>query len=193
MGRHKKNQRIDPVPDFTPVNPPHVCDWEGCGQPGEYRAPKDRSLTSYYWFCLEHVKQYNAAWDYFAGMTPEEIEEFLQRDVIGHRPTWRLGDRHSPFDLFHDPFDIMKETVEDAKKAEESQKRSPAASFDAAVMRAAAVLELSFPLDEAAVRKNYKRLAKKYHPDSTGGDKSAEERFKDIAEAYRLIMTALKA
>ncbi|MFA4874877.1 MAG: DnaJ C-terminal domain-containing protein [bacterium] len=40
---------------------------------------------------------------------------------------------------------------------------------------------------EAEIKKAYRRLAKKYHPDVNKGDKDAEERFKDISEAYNVI------
>ena len=54
-------------------------------------------------------------------------------------------------------------------------------------------MELTFPLEIKQVKINYKRLAKAYHPDSNGGDKASEEHFKDVSEAYRLIMSVLKA
>lgn len=38
-----------------------------------------------------------------------------------------------------------------------------------------------------AIRKAYKRLARKYHPDVNPGDKVAEERFKGISEAYGIL------
>ncbi len=62
---------------------------------------------------------------------------------------------------------------------------------DPAVAAAAGILELAFPLEIENVRLNYKRLAKRYHPDSNGGNKELEEKFKDITEAYRLIISVL--
>src|SRR5437868_5385867 len=51
------------------------CDISGCDCVGEYRAPKSpRQLTDYFWFCLDHVRAYNASWDYYAGMSTDEIE-----------------------------------------------------------------------------------------------------------------------
>ena len=68
------------------------CDFPGCCGAGEYRAPKSRDhLRDYYWFCLDHVREYNKAWDYYAGLKPEEIEEAIRSDTTWHRPTWRLG------------------------------------------------------------------------------------------------------
>lgn len=42
--------------------------------------------------------------------------------------------------------------------------------------------------DEKAIKKAYKRLAMKYHPDRTKGDKNAEEKFKEINEAYEVLV-----
>jgi DnaJ-class molecular chaperone len=39
----------------------------------------------------------------------------------------------------------------------------------------------------AEIKKAYRRLAKKWHPDSTGGDKAKEERFKDVSTAYDIL------
>ena len=189
MGRRKKD-----FPDFSD-SPPHLsnrlCDKEGCCKAGEYRAPKDRSLKEYYWFCLEHVREYNAAWDYYKGMSVEEIERALEADVTGNRPTWRLGERGGYFSLFDDPLSVLR----DAEK--ESQNPRPpkddAVKHSGALLWAAEVLEVSFPLKYKEVRAGYKKMAKKWHPDSNGGTKEAEEKFKDVAEAYRILMTVLKS
>src|SRR5829696_4799624 len=37
------------------------------------------------------------------------------------------------------------------------------------------------------IKKAYRKLAKAYHPDSTGGDKAKESRFKDISNAYDVL------
>ena len=64
----------------------------GCAAQGEYRAPKSRqALNQYWWFCLEHVRAYNATWDYYRGMSPGEIEAQVRADTSWQRPTWPLG------------------------------------------------------------------------------------------------------
>ncbi|HET9018229.1 MAG TPA: molecular chaperone DnaJ, partial [Acetobacteraceae bacterium] len=75
-----------------PDAPGRCCDMPGCGGAGEYRAPKSRqSLREYWWFCLEHVRAYNAAWDFYKGMSPAQIEAEMRADTHWQRPTWPLG------------------------------------------------------------------------------------------------------
>src|SRR5690242_21761744 len=41
--------------------------------------------------------------------------------------------------------------------------------------------------DAEEVRKAYRKLARKYHPDLNPGDKSSEDRFKNVQEAYDIL------
>ena len=69
-----------------------ACDHPGCLEQGSHRAPKSRDrLTDYYWFCLDHVRAYNKAWDYFQGMDPAGIETVIRQDTVWERPTWPMG------------------------------------------------------------------------------------------------------
>src|SRR3982751_6391494 len=49
------------------------------------------------------------------------------------------------------------------------------------------VLDLPRTATEADVKKAYRRLAMKYHPDRNPGDKEAEENFKEAKEAYEVL------
>ena len=49
------------------------------------------------------------------------------------------------------------------------------------------VLGVDRKADAAAVRKAYKRMAMKHHPDRNPGDAGAEERFKELGEAYKVL------
>lgn len=193
MMRRKPAFSFDDWTGRPPAAPEHVCDKEGCRKAGEFRAPKDRTLSDYYWFCLEHVREYNAQWDFYQGMSPLEIEEELKQDVCWQRPTWKLGER-AGIDptMFADPLGIKKEAFgDDADPAASMRARASASHMDPALVAAAKVLEVGFPLDLKDVRRSYKRLAKLYHPDSNGGDKASEEKFKDVTQAYRLIVSVL--
>jgi molecular chaperone DnaJ len=49
------------------------------------------------------------------------------------------------------------------------------------------VLEVSRTADDGEIKKSYRRLAMRYHPDRNPGDSQAEERFKEISEAYEVL------
>ena len=157
------------------------CDQDGCHEAGTHRAPRSRdNLRDYYWFCLEHVREYNAAWNYYAGMSEDQVERERRRDTIWHRPTWPLrgqGERR-----VEDPF----ETGAGASAAQStvSPEQAAAMAWSAADRAALAVLGLRPPVTVPAVKKRYKELAKRHHPDANGGDKAAEETFKAINLAY---------
>src|SRR6202050_4519480 len=87
----------DPGLTAPPDPPARLCDSPGCEAGGDFRAPRSRlELQNYYWFCLEHVRSYNAAWNYYAGMSEPEIEAEIRHDTVWQRPSWKLGQRHGP-------------------------------------------------------------------------------------------------
>ena len=64
-----------------------TCDHPGCQAQGEFRAPRSRTeLTRFYWFCLEHVREYNAAWNYYADMDEAAIEAEIRKEIVWQRP-----------------------------------------------------------------------------------------------------------
>jgi len=166
----------------------------GCLDAGEYRAPRSRkALNEYRWFCLPHVREYNAGWDYYKGMGADEIEANLRADTSWQRPTWPLGrlggsSRIDP-GLLRDPLGILRETPLHARRATPPEKREAPPELRAALD----VLGLVWPLDQATLRARYKTLAKELHPDVTGGDREAEDRFKDVNRAYSLLRQRLAA
>ena len=172
------------------TEPPSLrrCDHPDCDLPGDFRAPKARdALTDYYWFCLDHVRAYNAAWNFYAGMNPDEIEALLRNDVTWERPTWPLGRRSSGFRFdagkLRDGFGIFNEEFGDSVK-----ERAP---VSAAEMSALREMNLSQPLTVESLRSRYKELCKLHHPDANGGDKQSGERFKRIGQAYKTLMESL--
>jgi hypothetical protein len=161
------------------------CQWIGCDRDGDYRAPHSRrQLHRYWWFCLEHVREYNAAWNYYAGMSDGEVEADIRFDTVWQRPSWPLGAKIRACAWrgarIEDPFGTFGEA------------RTPPHSEPAtAEERALLVLDLQPPITVAIVKTRYKELVKRHHPDANGGDKAAEERFKQISEAYRTVMNRL--
>ena len=182
--RYYRPQR-DPAPATDQEKRP--CDWPGCDGEGLFRAPRSpRELYAYQWFCLDHVRQYNAAWNYYDGMDDTEVEADVRRDTVWHRPSWPLGGAgRTGFDgvgHIKDPFGLFDEA-----EAEPPRRGRTASPEEQAMV----VLDLRPPLSTAAVKARYKELVKRHHPDANGGDKASEEKFKQITQAYETIMDSL--
>ena len=161
-----------------------LCDWPNCTNLGEFRAPWSPSeLRRYRWFCLEHVRRYNATWNYYDGMSDDEVEADVRADTVWRRPSWRVGTANGgrPIHGMRDPFGLFGEEAEAPPPLAES---NPA-------QQAMTVLDLHPPVTVATVKARYKELVKRHHPDANGGDKDAEERFKQIHEAYRTVMESI--
>ncbi len=170
---------------------PHLraCDRAGCPHEGEFRAPKSRTdLNNYFWFCLEHVREYNLSWDYYAGMTTEEIEAELRRDTTWQRPTWPLGQTPGTRRVRIDP-----EHIRDPFGFFDDMGPNPKARPLTPEEEAARALDLTLPVTAPALKRRYKELVKLHHPDANGGDKAAEERFKQINQAYKTLLNSLDA
>ena len=84
--------RVKPPEDPRPRPQAPVCQWPGCACEGTHRAPKGRMREREYWrFCLEHVREYNQSYNYFAGMSDDAVLAYQKDAVTGHRPTWKMG------------------------------------------------------------------------------------------------------
>lgn len=172
-----------------PAEPERICDHEGCREAGIHRAPKDRNLKDFYWFCPKHIVEYNKNWDYYAGLSQAEVEREIELDLVGRRPTWKVN--HLYNHKLHDVFNVTG--MQDAwnKKADTPQNYHPNFSTDEH-LKALHLLGLTPPVREEHIKINYKRLAKQYHPDKNGGNKQAEEMFKNITSAYHLLIKSIK-
>lgn len=184
-----RRQSTDPMFAAAPEPPLRLCEHPGCIAGGDFRAPKSRlELTSYYWFCLEHVRAYNSAWNYYAGMNETDVEAEIRRDAVWQRPSWRLGERHGPGPHVHDAFGVYGDRHghdRDRRAYGEGRDgRQSAARALSASEQAMAVFDLEPPLTELRVKARYKVLVKLHHPDAHGGDKAAEEKLKIINQAY---------
>ena len=186
-----RRQPIDPVLAAEPEPPARLCDHPGCEAGGDFRAPKSRlELNCYYWFCLEHVRAYNVAWNYYAGMSDNEIEAEIRRDTVWHRPSWKLGQRHGPGPRIHDAFGFCGSKEHEFGRGAKAngkgsgQARDSAARAASAREQALAVFAIEPPFTEVRLKARYKVLVKQHHPDAHGGDKAAEEKLKIINQAY---------
>ncbi|MSO73443.1 MAG: J domain-containing protein [Rhodospirillaceae bacterium] len=187
------------------------CAWGGCAKNGGYRAPKDRTLGDYQMFCLEHVRIYNARWNFHAGLSPEEMEQEIRRATTWDRPTWKLGElganigggtsanihAHIRSGRVHvdDPFGFTEGTAFDPARKAENEERSRASNPKAppanARNKTIQTLGLTAPITLDSLRRRYKALVKRHHPDANGGSAEAETRMKVINDAYHTLRAGL--
>lgn len=182
----------DPVFPAEPEAPVRACDHAGCEAGGEFRAPRSRlELDRYFWFCLEHVRAYNAAWNYYAGLSEREVEAHIRQDTVWQRPTWKLGQRASPFgEQIRDPFGFHNGHANGHANGRGGHRANSHGGTDrvaravSAREQALAIFDIDPPFTEPRLKARYKVLVKQHHPDAHGGDKAAEEKLKIINQAY---------
>jgi hypothetical protein len=177
-----------------------LCEFEGCGEPGEFRAPGRRTSGfdgpgDYRWFCLDHVRAFNAGYDYFEGMSSEEITHAQspvagwESEVRAFRPT--AGVDFAPrWADFADPLDAISARARNLRGARREEWAN-AHRFNPEERRAFDVLGLSLDADRRALRERYSMLVRRYHPDRNGGDRSMEQRLQQVVEAYQLLRKAM--
>jgi hypothetical protein len=178
--------RIESRETPRPSPATRICEHPGCDAVGEHRAPRSRAaLHLFYWFCLDHVRAYNAAWTYNAGMSSDEVEREIRNDTVWQRPTWPMGSRTGPGapPRFRDYGMFGFEDEAQTDQREQPPKRRQMSQQEQAL----AIFNLATPLTLVGLKARYKELVKLHHPDVHGGDKAAEERLKVINLAYAML------
>lgn len=171
-----------------------LCDCPACSEPAEHRAPRSpEHLSNYYWFCRDHAREYNESWNYCVGMSETDIERQIRRDTTWRRPSWPFAGKKGDaswmqFDV-EDPLGVLGGEAPPNQDHEAHNDHNRRPSGPAA--QAARILGLEPPITLAKVKERYKQLAKKHHPDATGGDMKSEERLKVINQAYNTLRRAL--
>ena len=196
MARANKKPFGGYSPSYASAEAPdaRVCDWPGCDAEGEHRAPKSKThLNEFSFFCLDHIRQFNKSWNYYEGMSETDIEKEIRKDTIGRRPTWPFGARSAAYRFARgqfgdaDTFGLFEDEAEPDAQPGGARQWAPGSPEENALV----VLDLSEPVTAEDVKARYKKLVKLHHPDANGGDKAAEERFKQINLAYHTIMQSL--
>lgn len=174
-----------------------VCQWKGCQATGTHRAPMGRGREGkYYLFCLEHVRQFNASYNYFEGWSTADVEAFQKDAVIGHRPTWKTGPHGGHWGTrgsaafksgldsgFEDPHGLFRWRGRSAEGAGYRRlKPLERKSLEA--------LDLAEGVDRAQIKARFKELVKRHHPDANGGDKRSENKLREIIQAYNYLKQA---
>lgn len=171
------------------------CDSPGCQEAGEFRAPMGRLREGlYFCFCLGHVREYNNSYNYFNGMSDEAVARYLKDATVGHRPTWSMGVKRGAKGFrsdgeksgdFSDPLGAYRKRYHRTRAAEPAPPR-----YSPVTMRALDALGLDDAASAEAIKTRYKDLVKRHHPDANGGDRSCEEKLREIIHAYKTLRAA---
>ena len=182
--------RMKPDVDARPRAEGPGCAHPGCKKLGEYRAPLGREREGQYIrLCLDHVKEYNQSYNYFKGMSDEDVMAFQKEAVIGHRPTWAMGVKRGRAGFREDGLDpdsFFRDFGAARRPAEPARPRHPVAT-----MKAFHTLGFDEPPREAgAVKARYKELVRRLHPDANAGDRSREDKLREVIQAYNHLKAA---
>ncbi|WP_428928552.1 DnaJ domain-containing protein [Marinibacterium sp. SX1] len=160
-----------------------LCEHEGCNEPGKFRAPKAPDvLDEYFWFCQQHVREYNLKWNFFDGTTEAELNAQRSKDKVWERETKPLGDPEARAWArlgIEDPHQVLGANGTKNKGRVVSGRKLPPTE-----RKAIEILEAKDDWTKAEVRKAYKKLIKVLHPDMNGGDRSQEEQLQEVVWAW---------
>jgi len=188
----------------APEPPAPTCQWDGCNNPGNHKAPVGRNAEGqFFLFCIEHVKEYNKGYNYFSGLSDGEIARYQKEAITGHRPTWSIGVNKtaggSPLHStarsgsagatnarMRDPFGFINQGRASSGPRFENQSRK----LKTLEAKAFETFELQSNATPEEIKSRYKELVKKHHPDANGGDRGSEERFRAVIQAYQLLKQA---
>lgn len=175
------------------------CQWNGCTNPGSHRAPKGRGREGqYYHFCVDHVRQFNASYNYFDGMSDTEVRAFQKDAVTGHRPTWKVGTTAGPAGVrddlgaghpgtagarMRDPHEFFAWRARKAR-AEPVENRRQLRPLERKSLEA---LHLAEGAAREEIKARFKELVKRHHPDANGGDTRSEDKLREIIQAYNYL------
>lgn len=184
--RVKAEPREAPRPDQA------RCQHPGCVEVGEFRAPMGRFREGqYFCFCLHHVREYNATYNYFNGMSAEAMARYHRDALVGHRPTWSMGvnrgaknfreDGDEPSDTA-DPLGMYQTNI---RRHSSEWPRKP--RYGLAALNALYELGLDDSVDMTMIKVRYKDLVKRLHPDANAGDRSNEDKLREIIRAYHYL------
>ena len=167
----------------------NICEWENCTQSGKFKAPLEKDNSkSYKWLCEKHIKLFNKSWNYFDGMSQNEIETFLKSDITWHRPTQKFGSHDNFFSILwnnalSDKFNFFKQ-----EKILNNLNHRKLTEKDIDALK---IMGLDSSAKWTDIQKKFKTLVKKLHPDRNAGNKELENKLKKITLAYshlKLIM-----
>jgi len=187
--------RVKPGEDRRARASEHVCEWAGCAKEATHRAPKGRGREKDYWrYCLDHVRQYNQNYNFFQGMTDDDVRRYQKDALTGHRPTWKMGTgKNADPGRFYaengiDPLDMYREFA--GGRPGKTRAKAETRTIRNAERKAFDTLGLDIGASRVEIKSKFHDLVKRHHPDSNGGDRSTEDRLIEIIQAYNYLKSA---
>jgi len=182
--------RVKPSKDRRRKTGGPTCEWAGCKETATHRAPKGRGREKDYWrYCLQHVREYNQSYNFFAGMNDTDVTAYQKDALTGHRPTWKMGTgKAGPIPdprTFAEQSDTFGLFGDDVKR--EHQKRAENRVIRNAERKALDTLGLDIDATSVEVKTRFKELVKRHHPDANGGDRSTEDKLVEIIQSYNYL------
>ena len=160
----------------------NICDWNNCSMEGLYKAPKERDNSkNFRLLCLKHIKEFNKNWNYFSGMSDQQIMEFLKSDMVWHKPTQSFSSSDNFFKILWN--DALKDE-KDILKFKNGFNHMSQFKFNHYDIKAFSILDVEVGLKWKKIQDKFKVLVKKFHPDMNCGNKKYEEKLKLITLAY---------
>ena len=160
----------------------NICDWNNCTELGEYKAPVEKDNSkNFRLLCLTHVKEFNKNWNYFSGMTNDQVFNFLKSDMTWHKPTQSFTSSDNFFKI------LWNNALNDEKekpRINEDLNNIKHFRFNNNDIKAFGILGISVGLKWEKIQKKFKKLVKKFHPDMNLGNKKYEDKLKVITLAY---------
>ncbi len=170
-----------------------VCAHPQCDQSGDYKAPISRGLTGQYqYFCLTHIREFNKSWNYFDGMNDFQVEKEMERIRLGGE-TWPMGLHNAAkrinfnTEKIKDPFELFAD--EDFQKKQTSS--SPWSDISVEEKQAMALMQLESPFNKSTLRNAYRKMVRRYHPDSIENEGDTDT-IKKINHAYDILKKLLE-
>ena len=185
--------RVKTAPAPVPVAETVKCDHPGCAKAGEFRAPMGRDREGQYFsFCMDHVREYNASYNYFTGMSDDAVAKYQKAALTGHRPTWTMGMNRAAGPYREDGVDpaYSFRDISAARPARRASRQPSQPAVNQAGLIALDRLGLDHSANPPAIKARYKELVKRLHPDANGGDRSSEDKLREIIRAYKYLRTA---
>ena len=190
--------RVKPGEDRRVKDKDPHCQWQGCPNAGTHKAPMGRGHEGkFFLFCIDHVREYNKSYNYFSGMSDDAIAKYQKDALTGHRPTWQMG--------VNGRLDKPDEAASGAAKTWQKQPNDafglfgksgsaglagrppPKRRVRSLEKKAFDTLDMDETTDSEKIKTRYKELVKRHHPDANGGDRSSEERLRQIIQAYNVL------